>query len=86
LKSYIIFFFFKDVGKDLEVVSIGLELGSRDERVLTMYWKGDCRNALNHENYTKLSFSHATQSSKMIKDVSLTSMEWNLIKVSSISQ
>lgn len=42
----------EDIGKELEVSAITLELGERETRVLTMHWRGDCKNALAHENNT----------------------------------
>lgn len=49
----------QDVGKDLEISSISLELGSikNKSRVLMLIWKGDCRNALWNEELTKATFS-----------------------------
>lgn len=44
-----------DIGKELEVSSLSLELGSRETRVLVMHWRGDCRNALANENQTIVS-------------------------------
>ena len=43
---------YEDIGKELEVSSITLELGSRETRVLSMNWRGDCKNALAFENNT----------------------------------
>ncbi len=48
----------KDIGKNLEVSSISLELANEDaSRVLAVHWKGDCKNAMSYENYTKMSFA-----------------------------
>ena len=47
----------QDIGKDLEVTQVGLELGTRDSRVLAMHWKGDCKNAMSVENFTIASFA-----------------------------
>lgn len=41
-----------DIGKELEVSSISLELGKRETRVLVMHWRGDCKNALAHETHS----------------------------------
>lgn len=46
-----------DIGKDLEVNQVSLELGTRETRVVVMHWKGDCKNALSQENQTIISFS-----------------------------
>lgn len=47
----------QDVGKELDINSISLELGDRDVRVLVLHWKGDCKNALAAEYNTITSFS-----------------------------
>ncbi len=49
-----------DIGRDLEVSSISLELGKREQRVLLMQWRGDCRNALTNERHTITSFQRAS--------------------------
>jgi len=56
-----------DIGKELEVNQISLELGNREKRVLVMYWKGDCRNALSHENQTYVSFAKKISSNINMK-------------------
>jgi hypothetical protein len=66
-----------DIGKDLEVNQISLELGNREKRVLVMYWKGDCRNALSHENQTLVSFSKKISFNISLKDND--KIDWNSI-------
>ena len=49
-----------DIGRDLEVSSISLALGKREQRALLMQWRGDCRNALTTESHTLVSFQRAS--------------------------
>ena len=46
-----------DIGKELEVSQVSMEIGNRETRVLVMHWKGDCCNALSQENQTIVSFA-----------------------------
>lgn len=69
----------QDIGKDLEVSSISLELGNLDaSRVLVMHWKGDCKNALTYENYTLMSFNRKNDSKRM-EIVDGSNLDWNSI-------
>ena len=69
----------QDIGKDLEVSSISLELGNLNvSRVLVMHWKGDCKNALTYENYTLLSFNRKLDSKKL-ENIDLNNLDWNSI-------
>lgn len=63
-----------DVGKDLEVSQISLELGNREKRVLVMHWKSDCKNALAFENQTKMAFSRRVN---VVNN--LDRLDWNSI-------
>ena len=69
----------QDIGKELEVNSISLELGNRDVRVLVLHWKGDCKNALAYENQTVMSFARLTANAN--ESVNLTNIDWNSISV-----
>ena len=42
-----------------------------------MYWKGDCRNALSHENQTLVSFSKKISFNISLKDND--KIDWNSI-------
>jgi len=74
----------KDIGKDLEVSSICLELANENaSRVLVIHWKGDCKNAMAYENYTKMSFAKirpAKPSNLGLKNLQNDRLEWNSIK------
>jgi hypothetical protein len=78
----------QDIGKELEINSISLELGKRENRVLVMHWKGDCKNALTHENHTIMSFVKISQPTKSKKDplTDSTVTDWNLIKIIPITR
>ncbi len=67
----------EDVGKELEIASVNLELGSRDQRVLVMHWKGDCKNALYAENFTLNTFSKLNAISCLRNEKEST--EWEYI-------
>jgi hypothetical protein len=69
----------QDIGKELEISSLSLELGDREVRVLLLHWKGDCRNALAYENQTIMSFARLNSSLKSNDDDSAA--EWNSIEV-----
>lgn len=73
----------QDVGKDLEVTSISLELGNRDVRVLVMHWKGDCKNALTYENNTIAGFSMLSSPflGNKSKPDSKSDLNWNEIQI-----
>lgn len=74
----------QDIGKDLEVNSISLEIGNREVRVLVMHWNGDCKNALTNENHTQLSFEKISSSfsgNKKIISSENQPLNWNEIKV-----
>lgn len=73
----------QDIGKDLEVTSVSLELGNRDTgRVLVMHWKGDCKNALSQENHTIQSFSKLLYPhSQKHKSQSGAVTDWNALSV-----
>jgi hypothetical protein len=72
-----------DIGKDLEVSSISLELGNREVRVLVMHWRGDCKNALAHENHTITTIARLSSlfvdANKVAGD--LSKITWNEINV-----
>lgn len=78
-----------DIGKELEVNSISLELGSRDVRVLVLHWKGDCKNALTAENQTITSFARLTspiiEYEKLNLD-DLSHIDWNSIFILPITK
>ena len=67
----------QDIGKELEISSLILELGNRDARVLLLHWKGDCKNALSNENQTLLSFAKLNSN----ESNDLSSVDWNSIAV-----
>jgi len=68
----------QDVGKELEITSVNLELGSRDQRVLVMHWKGDCKNALYAENFTLNTFAKLNAIS-CLSSSEKESTEWDYI-------
>ena len=72
----------QDVGKDLEVSSISLELGSNVTRVLVIHWKGDCKNGLTYENSTIVSFARLQfpkSDSKNLDVADKPLLNWNSI-------
>ena len=74
----------QDIGKELEISSLTLELGNRDSRVLLLHWKGDCKNALAYENQTIMSFGKLDSNLSDSNDLSC--IEWNSIGVVSITK
>ena len=74
----------QDIGKELEISSLTLELGNRDTRVLLLHWKGDCKNALSYESQTILSFGKLNSNISDANDLSFT--EWNSIGVVPITK
>lgn len=73
----------QDIGRDLEVSSVSLELGKREEmgRVLVIHWKGDCKNALTCENYTKMEFAKLfTNPNKVNLSESGQILKWDSIR------
>ena len=67
----------QDIGKELEVSQICLELGNRESRVLAMHWKGDCKNAITAENSTIASFARLVN-----HKASEEKLDWSSISVS----
>jgi hypothetical protein len=79
----------EDVGKELEVSSISLELGNRDVRVLVMHWRSDCKNALSYENHTINTISRMGSlflDTKKLSSSNLCSISWNDISVVPITR
>jgi hypothetical protein len=68
----------EDIGKELEINSISLELGERDTRVLILHWKGDCQDALHKERTTVTSFHRIASADKLNKAESL---DWDSIPI-----
>ena len=72
----------QDVGKELEVTAVSLEMGDRDKRVLVLHWKGDCKNALTREKQTLMSFARLATGNDSIEnnfEASGEPLDWNLI-------
>ncbi len=69
-----------DIGKDLEVNQVSMELGNRETRVLVMHWKGDCLDALSQENQTVVSFAKRIASIDNLSDEDLNKTNWHSIK------
>ena len=71
----------QDIGRDLEVSSISLELGDRESsRVLVIHWKGDCKNALTSENYTKMEFAKLFTNPNRLKAPESKIIKWDSIR------
>lgn len=68
-----------DIGKDLEIILISLELGSTETRSLIFNWTGECKNALNDENLTINTFSKLSHSYKQFDDT--PELDWEQINI-----
>ncbi len=63
---------------------IGLELGTPNVRMLILNWKGDCKNALNSENYANSMFRSMYNLNSDLEIENLqkeNSKIWNSIKI-----
>ncbi|CAF0724301.1 unnamed protein product [Brachionus calyciflorus] len=69
-----------DIGKDLEISSLSLEIGNRENRVLILHWKGDCKNALAEENFTLDTFKKLSLPYR--KSDAPRELDWNEINIS----
>lgn len=70
-----------EIGKELEVSSISMELGDRQTRVLVMHWRGDCKNALSNEYHNISSISRLTLTDSNILETALAHEHWDDINV-----
>ena len=74
----------QDIGKELEISSLTLELGNRETRVLLLHWKGDCKNALSYENQTIMSYGKLN--TNLGDSTDLSCIEWNSIGIVPITK
>lgn len=75
-----------DIGKDLEISSISLELGNREIRALVLHWKGDCKNSMSNENVTINTFSKVSYSYKNKESENESKIEWDDINILSTTR
>lgn len=82
-KIYELKFYFlpekNDIGRDLEISSISLELGGDETRSLVLNWTGECKNALNDENLTINTFSKYSHCYKQFDDTD--KLDWDEINI-----
>ena len=71
----------QDIGKELEVNTISIELGDRSKRSVVLYWKGDCKNALRFEpeNYSSRELYNVKEN--LTKQQIKENESWNQLKI-----